>query len=439
MAMQQTPTWLQRYQRVAMNPITIVGCILLGVVIGCASPALSKHLAGIGAVYLDLLKMIVLPFMVSAIIFSLLSLYRDGKPGALVLRLAAVFLVFSTVAACVAGAASLVARPGANLSDDERTALGHIVGAESDRANIDMVFRAADETPDDSHLKHLTDMLIPANVFATLASGDTLKSLVFALLFGFAIAQVPGQVSDSMGRTLETIYRACQTLSRWINLPVPLVLVCMTAGQIGDTGLQPVQAMASFVAVFLAVCAGLLALAVVTIAHRSGAGYFTVAGVLREAFVLGVATNNSAVCMPAMVDALADRLNFLRSKVELLVPLTVSLLRTGAIAYFVCGALFVAALYDRSLSPAELCMVAGLAMLSGLASTGMGGILTISLIGTVCKFIGLPFEAVFLLFVAVDPICAMGRTAVTVIVSCAAVAAACPNPAAASREMTVIA
>lgn len=63
-----------------------------------------------------------------------------------------------------------------------------------------------------------------------------------------------------------------------------------------------------------------------------------------------------------------------------------------------------------------------------IASTGMAGILTITLIGTACNYLGLPFEAAFILFVAVDPICAMARTAVTVIGSCAAVALVCPRP-----------
>ena len=58
----------------------------------------------------------------------------------------------------------------------------------------------------------------------------------------------------------------------------------------------------------------------------------------------------------------------------------------------------------------------------------MAGILTITLIGTACNYLGLPFEAAFILFVAVDPICAMARTAVTVIGSCAAVALVCPRP-----------
>jgi L-cystine uptake protein TcyP (sodium:dicarboxylate symporter family) len=54
--------------------------------------------------------------------------------------------------------------------------------------------------------------------------------------------------------------------------------------------------------------------------------------------------------------------------------------------------------------------------------------LSIALVGTICKYLNLPFEAAFILFVAVDPLCAMARTAVTVVTGCAAVALICPKP-----------
>jgi Na+/H+-dicarboxylate symporter len=76
----------------------------------------------------------------------------------------------------------------------------------------------------------------------------------------------------------------------------------------------------------------------------------------------------------------------------------------------------------------ELGLVVLVSVLSGFASTGMAGILTISFIGVACNYLSLPFEAAFVLFVAVDPVCAMARTAVTVIGSSAAVAMVCPKP-----------
>ena len=103
-------------------------------------------------------------------------------------------------------------------------------------------------------------------------------------------------------------------------------------------------------------------------------------------------------------------------------------MRAGAVAYFVCATLFIADLYGRSVSFNELALVVVIAAMAGFATAGMTGVVTVSLVGTICAYLGLPFEAVFILFVAVDPICTMFRTSLNVIGSCAAISVICPEP-----------
>jgi Na+/H+-dicarboxylate symporter len=419
---------MQRYQQWALNPLTVLACVVAGGVAGWAAPALAKPLGLVGVVYVDLLKMIVLPFMISAVIFSLQNLYREGGASRIFKRVVLVFLVASVLTALVATAASLLIRPGGDLAPDSRAALGKIVSDDGERSNTEMSLRTPEAPPRVTSLKDVLQSLIPQNIFASLANGETLKALVFALLFGFAAGQVPTRISTGLNEALDTIYRACQTLTRWVNLPVPLILFCMAASQVALTGLQPLRAMAGFVVAFLFICALLLALAMAVIAKRAGVPYAAVLEAMREPFALGVATNNSATCMPAMVDGLVQHLRFARARVELLVPLSVSLLRVGSVAYFVCGTLFIAALYGRSLSPYDVGLLALVSVLAGFAAAGMSGIVTVTLVGTICGYLSLPFEAAFVLLAAVDPICAMARTAVTVIGCCAAVAAVCAEP-----------
>ena len=418
----------QRFKQFATSPLTVLLCVMAGAVLGWAAPAFSRHLAVVGVVYVDLLKMIVLPFMVSAVIFSLQKLFRDGGTAAILGRVALVFVAFSVIAALVGALGFLVMQPGTDMSPGAQAALGLIVDGNADSSNIEMALHTVETPPPPITLQDVFSAVIPSNIFASLVNGETLKVLVFALLCGFALGQLPGKIADSLGQSLEAIYHGCQALTRWINLPVPLVLVCMTASQIADTGLEPMRAMLGFVAAFLAISTLLLLMAMIVLGQRSGCSYAVVRAALREPFSLGVATNNSATCMPAMVEALAEHLKFARSQVELLVPLSVSLLRSGAIVYFVCGTMFIAALYGHQLSAMEVALIVFISVLSGFASSGMSGVTSITLMATACQYLGLPFEAAFILFVAVDPICAMARTAVTVIGSCAAVAVVCPKP-----------
>lgn len=422
------PVTMRRYQKWALNPLTVLACVLAGGLAGWALPGPSRMLGLVGVVYVDLLKMIVLPFMISAVIFSLQSLYREGGASRILQRVVVVFLAASLLTAALSVVTGLLVSPGGEMPAETRAALGKIVSADGDSNNASMSLRSMDEPVYASSVQDVLQSLIPQNIFASLANGETLKALVFALLFGLAAGRVPNRISTGLNEALETIYLACQTLTRWVNLPVPLILFCMAASQVAESGLQPLRAMAGFVFVFLFICVLLLALAMSVISRRAVVPYAVVLKAMREPFALSVATNNSATCMPAMVDALARQLQFARSRVELLVPLSISLLRVGAIAYFVCATLFIAALYGRTLSPYDLCMLALVSVLSGFAAAGMSGIVTVSLVGTICAYLSLPFEAAFVLLAAVDPICSMARTAVTVIGSCASVAAICAQP-----------
>lgn len=418
----------QRLYQWALNPWTILTCLVAGSVFGLALPAAGKALGVIGAIYVDLLKMIVLPFMVSAVIFSLQRLFKEGGAGKVLSRVAWVFISFSLAAAIVGALGSYVLDPGTDLSPATRAAFGKIVGSDASQSNTEMSLLVADEPNKQVALRDVLGSLIPSNIFAALAQGEALKALVFALLFGFAIGQVPSRTSDSLTHALEAIYQACQTLTRWLNYLVPLALFAMSATQMAETGLEPIKAMGSFVGTFMLATLVMLALAVVMLRQRSERSWSEVLQAMYAPFALAVATRSSATCMPAMIEALSDKLNFARARVELLVPLSVSLLRTGPTLYYVAATLFIAQLYDRSVTLPEVGLVVVMSVMAGFASSGMSGLVTLSLVGTTSSYLGLPFEAAFILFVAVDPICDIARTVLIVIGNSAAVALVCPKP-----------
>ena len=411
-----------------LNPWVVIISLGAGVAFGMLAPPLATPLAFVGDIYVDLLKMITLPFMVSAVIFSLQRLFRDGGTASLLGRVALVFLAFSAFVAIAGAATLLILRPGENLPSSTMHTFGQIVGGDLSASDTTMNLRGVDEVKKTASFADMLVSLVPANIFSALANGDTLKTLVFALLFGLAVGHVPTRISDGLTQALETVYHACQTLMRWLSFPLPVVLFCMSAAQLGKTGIEPLRAMGAFVVAFLVVSVLLLVVAAVIIWKRSNGTLGQTLNALRGPFALALATRSSATCMPIMIESLVTRLGFARSRVELLVPLTVSLLRIGPVVYYVCATLFIAQIYGRSLTPVEIGIVLTSSVLAGFASAGMTGLVTVSLIGMTCTYLGLPFEAAFILFLAVDPVCDMLRTLVLVIGNTAAVAVVCPRP-----------
>lgn len=413
----------------AVNPWVVIGSLALGSAFGLLMPALAQRLDVIGDLYVNLLKMTTLPFMVSAVIFSLQRLFRDGGTSRLLLRVVVVILGASATVAVIGAIVLLTMRPGANISTATMHTFGAMVGSDATGSNETvMSLYGTDTVPKTVGLTDMLKSLVPSNIFAALASGDALKALVFALLFGLAVGRVPERISVGLSQALETVYHACQKLMHWLSYPLPLILFCMSAAQLGKSGVGPLHAMLQFVIAFFVVAVLLLVLAATIIWKRSANSLGSTLEALRAPFALALATRNSAACMPSMIESLADRLGFARSRVELMVPLTVSLLRVGPMVYYVCATLFIAQLYGRHLGVVEVSTVLLASVLAGFASAGMTGLVTVSLIGMTCVYLSLPFEAAFILFLAVDPLCDMLRTLILVIGNTAAVSIICPRP-----------
>lgn len=420
----------------ALSPWVILLSLTGGLAFGTYLPEISRNMTFVGHVYLDLMKMVVLPFMLSAVILSTQRLIQEGRGGRLFGRLVLVFTAFSIVAVVVGVGVMLVMQPGANLPPQTMSTFGEIVGGNLDYNNLSMALNGVEPPPESQAmgLERLLLSLVPSNIFSALVNDDTLKILVFSLLIGLAVGHVSRDASETFGKTLEALYQGCQKLMHWMTYLLPVVLFCMTAGQLAETGPGPLLAMMQFVLAFSAASLLALLLTVWTIWLRSHATLGQTAAALKGPFALAVATRNSVICMPIMIESLTQRLGFARSQVELLVPLSVSLLRIGPMIYYACATLFIAQLYGIQLNAAELALVVTASVMAGFASAGMTGLAVVSLIGISCGYLGLPFEAAFMLFLAVDPICDLLRTLVLVLGNMASVTLVCARPAQLTEE-----
>lgn len=416
----------------ATRPAVVAASLVAGLAAGLLFPASAVEIGVIGEIYVDLLKMIILPFMVSAVIFSLRQLLREGGSTQMLGRVLAGFAGLMLLAVLAGLLASSVFTPGSNLAPDTLITLGKLVGADlTQSGHVEMALHGPATAPATTGFAEMLLNLIPSNIFAALTKGETLKALVFALLFGLAISQVPAKASDTLAEALETIYQTCLRLTHWFNYLLPLVLFAMVASQTAKTGFAPLRAMAGFLLTLGAASALLIALSFAALCWHSRRPWREVVRSQREPMTMAIATRSSAACMPAMIESLTSGLGFSLARVELLVPLGVSLLRLGPALYYVVATLFIAQLYGRDLQAAEIGLVLIGALLAGVASSGMSGFVTLSLTGLVCDYIGLPFEAAMALFLAIDPLCDMLRTAVLVAGNSAFAAFVCGRRAAA--------
>jgi Na+/H+-dicarboxylate symporter len=202
----------------AVNPWAVIGSLALGGAFGLLMPIEAQKLGLVGDIYVNLLKMTTLPFMISAVIFSLQRLFREGGgTSKLLIRVLTVFACASVLVAVVGAIVLLVMRPGANLSRVTMQAFGLMVGNDTSSNETIMNLYGGDLATKSLSFIDVLSSLVPTNIFAALANGDALKALVFALLFGLAVGRVPERISVGLSQSLETIYHACQKLMHWLS------------------------------------------------------------------------------------------------------------------------------------------------------------------------------------------------------------------------------
>lgn len=257
--------------------------------------------------------------------------------------------------------------------------------------------------------------MIPSNIFGSLSEGETLKVVFFSIVFGATLGIVnrnssnPYQIFDMF----EAIYKSFNKMIAWLTLFLPFGLFSLLASQIAKAGLNVIFAMVSFL------LAGLLAYAIVylvstlVIWSQVKRPLPFVFATLQDTSILALATSNAFACLPSAISAMTDVFKFERQAINVVVPLAVTVGRFGQIVYFTLASVFVAQLYKAELSVGSLSIVIVGSIFAGIASSGATGIATLATMNVVLQPLGLPLEAVLVLFFAIDPIMDPFRTLCT--------------------------
>lgn len=393
------------------NPWLLLLSFLIGAIIGLFQPGLATIIAPVGKLYLLLLKMCVLPILISAITMSIARLMTQKGAAVYIKRILIVFPVMQVALSIFAVILANITRAGNNLNSKTLESLGVLVN----KSGIDLEISISGPIPIEEEPPGLSEFifnLVPDNIFDALSEGDTLKVLFFSIVFGVfvGIQQKKSNKPASILELFENTYQAFNKLIFSLTLLLPFALCSLIAYQVAKTGLNVVLAMINFVVTGLIAFLLIYLINTPIIWWRSRNSPLYVLSSIKEPTILALATSNALVCLPSSISALSDSLKFNRETTDLIVPLTITIGRFGQIVYFALASEFVVQLYDRDLGFGGVLIVVAGSILAGMASSGATGIVTLTMLGIVLQPLGLPLEAVLVLFIAIDPIMDPFRT-----------------------------
>jgi Na+/H+-dicarboxylate symporter len=398
----------------AVPPWSLLIAVALGAVAGGMS-ADSTAIGGVsipgifdfvGTLFVNALKMLNLPLVMSSIIVGISGIGAGGNLGRLGLR-ALVCYFATTIGAILMGIALVGAlRPGA-VSGQAKTDLLGLAAASAD---------VAGEFADKGFDSMLDVFLgvIPANIVGAAAGDDLLGIVVFSALFGHCMARLDHEFAEPMYRFWAAALEVMMRMAAWVMMLAPLGAFALVARAVSRTGFAAAEPVLAFGAV--AVLALLLhALVTLPVALRLVGGVSPLAlyRAMAPALIMAFSTASSAATLPSAIACAVRRAGLSNRVSSLVLPLGASLNMNGTALYQAAAAVFLAQTYGVDLDVGMQVAIGAMALVT---SVGLPGIPSASIVAlaVIISAVGLPNEAIGILL-ALDRLMDMARTAVNVL------------------------
>ncbi len=394
-------TWLS-------SPWAILVSVALGIYIGTFQIGITKIIAPFGIVYLGLLKMCVLPILLSAITISIGRLMKSQNAAQYVRRILIAFPVGLLLVSIIAVASAQITGPGQNLTSSTLETLGILVN----KSGLDLEISLTGPLPVEKQpdLSSFLLNLVPENIFNALSEGQTLKVLVFAIICGISLGLLAADSTKTIFNILDSTYKTFNQVISWLTIALPFGLCSLLANQLSKVGIDVIFSMLNFIIIAIITFVLIYCLSTLVIWKQTKQSIFEVVSALKEPTILALVTTSSLACLPASISTLTKQLFFDRQTINLVAPLSITLCRFGSVIYFALASVFVAQLYQTQLGWLELFIIVTGSILAGMATSGVTGILTLTMLSLVLDQLQLPIDAVLVLFIAIDPIMDPFRT-----------------------------
>jgi Na+/H+-dicarboxylate symporter len=417
------------------SPWTILGSIILGVLTGIYAPKFAVNFEPVGGIYISLLKVVVLPFLFATIMVGVINLLQKEGSQTMIKR---IILGFSTsmFLSSLIGVGTVVIT-GSEMTTQKKIQLGALVNNKDQSSDMNITLHEPMPITEKVNPMAIADKFIPENIFATLDRGESLKIVIFCLIFGIALGSIKSPGQRIIVDIFQSIQLASISIFKFLNYGLPFALMAMISAQVAKVGVGIFGTMIEFI--YQQFIGGMLIVIVGTLViwARAGGSIMNVIRETKETLIVAVSSRSSLACIPYAQEALS-RLQFDKSGVELTVPLSFTVNRVGSVLYYAIATVFIANIYDTPMTIGNLLVVLFGSILAGLASAGTTGILTVATVAVVCDLLKLPSEAVLVLLIAVDPLMDMIRTASHVHGNIAVTAFVCDKEKQDERNQTIL-
>ena len=397
---------------IALALATVVGLATgkTGELIGIALLPVYKF---VGALFLNALKMLIVPLVISSMISGMLSIGGTSGLGRLGGKTILYYFTTTLFAVLIGLVTVQLMSPG--YIDGQP--VKDIVGLSADSGKV----AARVEGHGAGDLFEVFLRMVPPNVVAAAAQGQMLGLIVFSLLFGYFMTRVQGANGQTLARFWQGTFEVMMRITDLVLKFAPLGVFGLVAAVVAESGVAVFGPLAWFVlTVLLALLAHFAIVLPMLLYFIAGVSAYAHYRAMAPALMTAFSTASSSATLPVTMECVEKKAGVSNRVSSFVLPLGATINMDGTALYECVAVLFIAQAYGVTLGFADQFVIVILALLT---SVGVAGIPAASLVAIVIilERVGLPAEAIGLIL-AVDRILDMCRTSVNVFSdSCGAV------------------
>ncbi len=394
-------------------PLAVVAGILVGPDAQVGGVTFVAVFGFVGTLFLNALKMLVVPLVAASIITGILSIGTGSHLGRLGFKTILYYLSTSLLAILVGLMFVNALAPG--LED------GRPIEELRDSAVDTSAVTEKVEGKGASDVVDVFLRMVPTNPVAAAVEGDMLGLIFFSLLFGFFMAKIKEPQGSTLRQFWQGVFDIMMLMAHWVMKFTPYGVFALVGKVFATTGFAAFKPLALFFAtVLLALLTHFLIVLPLLLRFIGGVNPLRQYRAMAPALLTAFSTSSSSATLPVTIECVEGNAKVSNRTSSFVLPLGATINMDGTALYECVAAMFIAQVYGLELSFAVQFTIVMVALLT---SIGVAGIPSASLvaIAVILGTIGLPAEGIALIL-AVDRILDMFRTTVNVFSdSCGAV------------------
>lgn len=376
--------------------------ILVAMVVGIGVGALmgkdASIFAPLGSIFIQLIKMLVVPLVTVSIIAGATSLGATKKAGKVGLSTILYFLLTTAVSVGLGLALGEIFQPGTGL----------------DAEMVKTMFPPEDYTAA-AQTPGFWDVLmgmIPLNPIQSLVEGNILQIIFFGLFLGIAISTLPTHKKSAVVNGLNYITEALIWMIKIVMYTAPIGVFGLIANATGTFGFELLTMVFNLVWVNLAgVALLLLVLFPVTLKLFSKVSVRRFFEKMTKPQIVAFSTASSMATLPVNIEVCEEELGVSKQTASFVLPLGATINMTGNALYYALVAVFFSQMFDIPLDATKYTAIILTATVGSIGQAGVPG--PTLLVVAVLAAAKIPLEGLPLLY-ALDRIFDMVRTAVNI-------------------------